>query len=141
MGKLGKKYLLAFLLTLGFTAVVYAANTKFTNVEVTGSLTVDGATTHTGNVTSTGNATATGTLTRTGATTLSTTTFTGGFAPWSRTIAQLNALTASTTGQVVFCADCVRSALCVSSGSVTAGAWTVMDSTATTPAYTTIHCQ
>jgi hypothetical protein len=42
MGKFVKKYLLVFLLAFAATEIVYAAATKFTNVEVTSNLTVDG---------------------------------------------------------------------------------------------------
>ncbi len=42
MGKLMKKYLLSFLLALATVEFVYAAATKFSNVEVTGTLVVDG---------------------------------------------------------------------------------------------------
>ena len=140
MGKLMKKYLLAFLLALGTTQLVIAAATKFTNVEVTGTAVFDGAVTESGSVTTTGNNTATGTLNRTNTTTLSTTTLTGGFAPWQRTIAQLNGLIASTTGQFVFCSDCISSSLCVSSGTLT-GAWVVAVTTQSSVAYTSTHCK
>lgn len=82
-----------------------------------------------GNETLAGNLSVAGTLTTTGV-----------FTPYSRTIAQLNALAPSAAGQVVFCSDCVRSAICVSTGTA-AGAWSVASSTAASPAYTTIHCQ
>jgi hypothetical protein len=51
-----KKYLAYFLafFLVGVCATAHAANTKFTNVEVTGTLTVDGATTLTGATTATG---------------------------------------------------------------------------------------
>lgn len=120
-----KKCPLIFLIALMSVAHLHAANTKFTNLEVTGTATFDGAVTESGAVTSTGNNTATGTLTRTNTTTLSTTTFTGGYTPWQRTLAQLNALTASTTGQIIACSDCTTAAICISSGSVSAGSWVV----------------
>lgn len=141
MGKLLKKYLLVFLLGFMATELVYAAATKFTNVEVTGTAVFDGAVTESGAVTSTGNNTATGTLTRTNTTTLSTTTFTGGYTPYSRTIAQINGLQSTTTGQIVFCSDCVRSAICVSTGTTAVAQWSISASTATVPVYTSIHCQ
>lgn len=43
MGKLVQKYLLAFLVSLLMVQTAHAAKTKFTNVEVTGTLDVDGA--------------------------------------------------------------------------------------------------
>lgn len=46
MGKL-KQYLLAFLIAILGVSVAQAANTKFTNVEVTGNMTVDGTLTST----------------------------------------------------------------------------------------------
>ena len=58
-----------------------------------------------GNVKAAG-ATYSGTVTQNGAVTQSTTTFTGGLAPMKVTAAQVAALTANTTGQVVFCTNC-----------------------------------
>ena len=82
-----------------------------------------------------GNATVGGTLTVTGASTLS-----APFKPYSRTIAQLNALAPSSVGTFVFCSNCTRSALCVSTGTA-AGAWAITVSTDAVPGYTSIHCQ
>jgi hypothetical protein len=48
-----------------------------------------------------------------------------------KTVAQINALTSDATGQVVFCSNCLQSALCVSSGTVAPGAWTVSSATST----------
>lgn len=42
----------------------------------------------------------------------------------SKTLAQINAYSAKSAGQLVYCSDCTRSPLCVSSGTA-AGAWTV----------------
>lgn len=68
-------------------------------------------------------------------------TFRGSIALYSRTIAQLNALTPSTTGQIAYCSDCVQSAICVSSG-IVVGSWVgVAVSTGMTGSYNTIHCQ
>lgn len=39
------------------------------------------------------------------------------------TIAQLSALTPTTTGQIVFCTNCVNTLLVISTGSTTAGQW------------------
>lgn len=75
-----------------------------------------------------------------GVVTVSTTTFTGPFAPSPRTLAQINALTPGVTNQIVVCTDCTRTALCISSG-ILRGAWVVPVSTAAFPSYTTLHCQ
>lgn len=117
MGNLMKKYLLAFLIGLGFVGVSYSAATKFTNLEVTGTTTLTGAVTRAGNETATGS------------TVLSSTTFTGGATLTSRTIAQINALTSTTTGQMLLCSDCTRSPICISSGSVNAGSFVVIAGT------------
>lgn len=60
--------------------------------------------------------------------------------PWPRTIAQINALTSGTTGQVVVCSDCVFTKICVSSGTVSPGAWTLTQSTAVTAGIALPHC-
>lgn len=72
MGKLMKKYLLAFLVALVSVEVAYSAATKFTDLTVTGTLT---SATHTnsGNATTTGNQTVTGNLAVTGTSALSNT--------------------------------------------------------------------
>lgn len=46
-----------------------------------------------------------------------------------RTLAQIEALTADTTGQLMLCSDCTRSPLCISSGTVAPGAWVVITGT------------
>lgn len=56
----------------------------------------------------------------------------------SATLAQLNALTASATGQIVYCSNCVNSQLCVSSGTLGVGAWVAVSSGAATGVQ---HCQ
>jgi hypothetical protein len=95
------KWLLLLLVT-AVVATAYAAATTFTNLRATGTFQVDGRSTLTGRTTM-------------GApTTL-----------YLRTLAQLNALTADTTGQLVVCTDCTRSALAISSGSVNAGSWVI----------------
>lgn len=48
-----------------------------------------------------------------------------------RTIAQIDALTADVTNQILVCSDCVESKICVSTGSVNAGSWVVASGTAT----------
>ena len=48
----------------------------------------------------------------------------------NKTIAQIDALSAKGAGQLVFCTDCVRSAICVSSGTGR-GAWTIVAGTGT----------
>lgn len=146
MGKLVKKYSLAFLLAVGLAAAAVAANTVFTDVKVrnltvTGTQTNTGAVADSGNHTVTGNLAVTGTTTLTGAVTQSSTTFTGAILPWPRTLAQINALLSGTTGQIVICSDCTRTGICQSTGTVTAGAWVVPVSTAASPSYTTLHCQ
>jgi len=148
-----RKLLLAVLaVTLGLTGPAHAVcnpitTTCYTAIDVSGnatvgSLTNTGASAVTGNQTVTGNQAVTGTLTVTGAVSQSTTTFTGAFLPWPKTIAQLNALTSGTTGQIVSCTDCTKSGICISSGTTAPGAWVVaVVSTNTGAGYTTIHCQ
>lgn len=78
-----------------------------------------------------------------GPSSLNETVFTGGATPWMRTLAQINALTANTTGQIVGCSDCVMvgpGGVCKSSGTTAAGQWTVMQATAAAPT-TPLHCQ
>lgn len=56
-----------------------------------------------------------------GVVTASTSTFTGGVGLWALPVAQITALTATATGQIVFCTDCGSSGgkgtICVSTGS------------------------
>jgi len=123
-----KKLLFAIAVTLGLSPLAHAVcdsrtTTCLTAVETSGDATIDG------------NASVGGTLSVTGRTS-----FTSPFVPYSRTKAQLNALAASSVGQFVFCSDCARSAMCVSTGTAT-GAWSITVSTDTSPAYTSIHCQ
>ena len=54
----------------------------------------------------------------------------GGVVLAFKTVAQFNALTPVTTGQLFMCSDCTRSTLCVSSGVLT-GAWVVAVATGT----------
>lgn len=49
----------------------------------------------------------------------------------TKTIAQIEALTADTTNQFVVCSDCVEARVCISSGSVNPGSWIVLAATAT----------
>lgn len=117
-----KKNWLSLLIVLAIVSSAYAAATKFTNVTITGVLTTVTAAI-------TGNQTVTGTSTLTGRTTLG-----APMTPYIRTLAQLNALTPDTTGQMVFCSDCTRSAIAVSSGShptASVGAWVVPIATGT----------
>ena len=58
----------------------------------------------------------------------------------SLTLAQLQALTPSTTGQIVSCSNCVRSEVCVSSGT-TQNAWTVFAETGTMTSSTLTACK
>ena len=64
---------------------------------------------------------------------LSSSTARGGFLPWPRTIAQLKALTSTTTGQMVYCSDCVAGgrtgALVVSSGTMATDQFTLSTGT------------
>lgn len=46
---------------------------------------------------------------------------------WPRTLAQLNALTPSTTGQIAFCSNCNTTSLVISSGT-SVGAWVAASS-------------
>lgn len=45
-----------------------------------------------------------------------------------QTVAQLNVLAPDTTGQIVGCSDCTRSAVCISSGAASGnvGAWVIL---------------
>ena len=54
-----------------------------------------------------------------------------GIMPLSQTVTQIGALTAQTTGQFLYCSNCTRSYLCVSSGTVNPGAWVVAVETGT----------
>lgn len=77
-----------------------------------------------------------------GIVTASTTTFTGAILPWPRTLAQINVLQSGATGQIVLCSNCVKTAICVSSGTVGLGAWVVpIISTGNAGPYTAAHCQ
>lgn len=102
---------------------------------VTGASTITGAQTFTGATTMNGGATVSGALTQSGgAVTLSTTAFNGGVILYSQTKAQINALLPTTTGQMVLCNDCTRSAICISSGSNSAtsvGAFVIIAATGT----------
>lgn len=115
-----KKLLLAVVVaTLGFVGRAHAVcdprtTTCLTGLEVTGTSTVTGTSAIVGNQTVSGNQTIAGTLQ-----------LSAPSSPFTRTIAQINALTASTTYQTVTCTDCVRSATCISTGSVNAGSWVV----------------
>lgn len=53
---------------------------------------------------------------------------------FSRTLTQINALTPVSTGQILYCSNCVNSQVCVSSGVLT-GAWVDISSG------TVQHCQ
>lgn len=57
-----------------------------------------------------------GSVTLTGLVSQSTTTMTGGFSFFSRTIAQLNAMTPANVGQTYYCSNCAQQAICVSTG-------------------------
>jgi hypothetical protein len=115
---------------------------------VAGSSTLNGATGITGATALTGAVTVTGALTQaSGAVTLSTTSYNGGVVLYNQTKAQINALLPTTTGQMVLCNDCTRSAVCVSSGSNSAtsvGAWVIAVNTGTFAGSTFsgfAHCQ
>lgn len=122
MGKLMKKYSLVLLAGLALVEVAHAAATKFTDLAVTG------------------NETVTGNLTVSGTSSLATTAFTGPILPFPRTLAQINALTSGTTGQMVVVSDGVMTKICVSSGTTAAGQWTVTQATAAAPT-APLHCQ
>lgn len=64
---------------------------------------------------------------------------TGGIKAGSKTIAQINALTAPAAGQIVVCSNCVSTAICISSGTGR-GAYTVPMSTAPTTGTLPAHC-
>ena len=60
------------------------------------------------------------------------------------TLATINALTSDATGQIVACTDCVRSSLCISSGTVNPGAFVILTATGTFAGSTWSglqHCQ
>lgn len=62
---------------------------------------------------------------------MSSSTVTGGLGLWQRTVAQLQSLTPTTTGQVVICIDCnVAYTICISSGSTAAYQWILSTGTA-----------
>lgn len=65
---------------------------------------------------------------------LSSATASGGFGLWSRTVVQLQALTPSTTGQVVYCSNCTTAGgagtICVSTGSTNVYQWVLSTGTA-----------
>lgn len=63
--------------------------------------------------------------------TLSSSTATGGFGLWNRTVAQLQSLTPTTTGQIVACSNCnIAGTICVSTGSTAAYQWILSTGTA-----------
>lgn len=45
---------------------------------------------------------------------------------YSQTVSQITTSTASFTGEIVFCSDCVASPICVSTGSTNANQWVVV---------------
>lgn len=65
-----------------------------------------------------------------GLVTMSSSTFTGGAALWQRTKSEINSLLPATTGQLIYCSDCVNGPsgtigiICVSTGSMQAFQWT-----------------
>lgn len=63
----------------------------------------------------------------------STSTFVGGLGLWNQTKAQIAALTATTTGQQLFCTDCAANGnagtVCTSTGSVNIGSFTLSTGT------------
>lgn len=65
---------------------------------------------------------------------MSTSTVSGGLGLWSRTLAQLQSLTPTITGQVVYCSNCVSAGgagtICVSTGSSAAYQWVLSTGTA-----------
>lgn len=66
-----------------------------------------------------------------GAVSLSSATFSGGFTPWQRTVAQLQVLTPKTTGQIVECSNCnVAYTICISTGSTAPYQWILSTGTA-----------
>ena|SRR5271165_1983677 len=57
------------------------------------------------------------------------------------TVVQMNLLTPAYTGEIIFCSNCLQSALCVSSGTTTGG-WTVIAGTSTVGGGSLLgHCQ
>lgn len=150
-----KKYLSIFAAVLGIGFVAYATNipvqrfvvgpndTQVYSLDDDGDQSLTGNLTVQSSMTVTGVSAFTGSVTANGTVSLSTTTFTGGVLLMSRTIAQLNTLTSGTTGQLILCSDCVRSAICVSSGTSN-GAWVIAVATGTTTGTTFsgfAHCQ
>lgn len=133
MRNLFKNRWLTFLLVGTVAAVALAAAyTKFTYLEVKNDLLVDSTSTFTGTETHNGTANFNGT------TNIAVPVLSGPVTPYSRTLTQLNALAASTTGQMAFCSNCTMSPICISSG-IAAGSWTVIQSTAV--GSTPVHCQ
>ena len=68
-----------------------------------------------------------------GAIAVSSATYAGGLGLWSQTVAQIKALTSTTTGQVLFCSDCGaaggKGTICVSTGTVNPYAWVLSTGT------------
>lgn len=122
------------------------AGTQRYKVDSSGNVTAGGDVTTTDDLFVTDDATVTGdlavtaTTTLTGAVTQSTTTLTGAIGLYSRTLAQMNALTPTTTGQLIFVSDALQSRVCVSSGVLT-GAWVVASASSTFTLATMPHCQ
>lgn len=59
----------------------------------------------------------------------------------SYTVAQMNALTSDTTGQVILVSDATQSRLCISSGTVNPGAWVVASATGVFAGASYPHCR
>ena len=66
---------------------------------------------------------------------------TDGLAIPSYTLAQMNSLTSDTTGQLIFVSDALQSKVCVSSGTLAAGAWILPTSTGVFAAGSNDHCR
>ena len=64
---------------------------------------------------------------------ISSSTVSGGLGIWSRTVAQLQTLTPTTTGQIVYCSNCAAAGnagtICVSTGSTAAYQWVLSTGT------------
>jgi hypothetical protein len=65
----------------------------------------------------------------------------GPLAIYPRTVAQMNALTPYTTGQILYVSDGAVSRVCISSGSTSPGQWVVAVATGSFTAASYPHCQ
>ena len=127
-----KKVILALLAGVFIAAgYVYATNDSIQSLHVNG--------TEVWRIDEEGDVTAAGSITAPDITATDDVSVGGEFNMWSRTLAQINALTPTAAGRMVFCSDCTRSSVCISTGTGT-GAWAIAVSTGVNT-YKDIDCQ